>query len=193
MEYLIFLPDEKAKSYRYLSLVILLINLLAFIFLLSQTNKQSHLRLLSLGTGLSTLSLALFLVNFFTGKIAGYRPEISFFISGFIFLLVGIYLFGTCVIALGLLGIYLNSRLQIRLSKHGIKYPSFPSKTFLWTDLNQVLLKDRVLTIDFHDNRLIQVVIAKESWNIEEKKFNDFCLVQVEKATLLNGQTKETV
>ena len=56
-----------------------------------------------------------------------------------------------------------------------IIYPSFPGKYILWKDLNSVILKDGLLTIDFKNNKLIQQLIDESSSSINEKDFNDFC------------------
>lgn len=52
-------------------------------------------------------------------------------------------------------------------------------KTYCWDDVEHVVLKDHLLTVDFKNNHLLQVEIAKESFDIKEETFNLFCRLQL--------------
>ena len=50
----------------------------------------------------------------------------------------------------------------------------------MWSDTNNVMLKDNVLTIDLKNNKLIQAVIEEGSaGEIDEEEFNEFCRRQM--------------
>jgi hypothetical protein len=51
-------------------------------------------------------------------------------------------------------------------------YPSFPKRTIFWKDLNNVVLKDGLLTIDLKSNKVYQNETVTE---INESQFNEFC------------------
>ncbi|MCZ2222912.1 MAG: hypothetical protein LC122_04705 [Chitinophagales bacterium] len=53
---------------------------------------------------------------------------------------------------------------------------SFSKRKFQWNDLQNVVLKDGLLTIDFKNNKLLQVSTSNL---INEKMFNDFCKNQL--------------
>ncbi len=48
-------------------------------------------------------------------------------------------------------------------------------KEYNWAEVENVVLKDHLLSIDFKNNVLIQIAIAPESYTISEKAFNQFC------------------
>jgi hypothetical protein len=53
-------------------------------------------------------------------------------------------------------------------------------KTYNWTAVENVVLKDNLLSIDFINNHLIQAEIATESYGIDEAAFNQFCQNQLQ-------------
>jgi hypothetical protein len=52
-------------------------------------------------------------------------------------------------------------------------------KVYDWAAIENVVLKDNLLSIDFKDNQLMQVEIANEGHSNEEKIFNQFCKLQL--------------
>ena len=82
-----------------------------------------------------------------------------------------------------LFGLYLVSKreLKIIIENDHIVYPAFPKRRLNWNELNNMVLKDGLLTIDFKNNRIIQQYIEETSHTINEKEFNDFCIEQLSK------------
>ncbi len=56
----------------------------------------------------------------------------------------------------------------------------FKTAVFQWDDMDNVILKDNLLTIDFKTNKLIQVEIADQSRVVDEAAFNLFCIEQMQ-------------
>jgi len=50
--------------------------------------------------------------------------------------------------------------------------------TYKWPEIENAVLKDHLLSIDFKNNRLIQIEIAPESYDTDETSFNQFCRQQ---------------
>ena len=177
--YSILLPNEKAKTYSYVTLFILLINcfVFGFVFFNAVDGRTKNISLS--GTIISFTSLILFLINFFTKKIPAYRPGISFIILSIFWFILENYLFGFCVICFAVIGFYAKRKFNVVFSEDKITYPSFPKKIFAWDEVSNVLLKDNVLTIDLKNNKLIQAVIEKESDEVDETEFNEFCRKQI--------------
>jgi hypothetical protein len=50
-----------------------------------------------------------------------------------------------------------------------------------WDEVNNVILKDGLLTIDFKNNKLFQHIILNSEEDISEKEFNEFCRQQLNK------------
>ena len=79
----------------------------------------------------------------------------------------------------GFLSAMNNRKFTVFFSTAQIDYPSVPKKEIKWTELNTVMLKDNLLTIDFKSNRLIQQSIDENLNIVNEKEFNDFCRQQL--------------
>ncbi|MGQ0738707.1 MAG: hypothetical protein ACT4OJ_06570 [Bacteroidota bacterium] len=74
-----------------------------------------------------------------------------------------------------------DRELKIIILQESIFYPSFPVKKISWTSLNNCLLKDGLLTIDFRNNKIIQQAIDESKTSVNEKEFNEFCRQQLNK------------
>jgi hypothetical protein len=44
-----------------------------------------------------------------------------------------------------------------------------------WDEFNNIVLKDNLLTLDFTNNKLLQLTIADNSYTVDEYSFNIFC------------------
>jgi len=51
----------------------------------------------------------------------------------------------------------------------------FKTVVFPWTEMDNVMLKDNLLTIDFKTNKIIQVEIVESNRIVDETEFNLFC------------------
>ena len=57
---------------------------------------------------------------------------------------------------------------EIRIKK------TFLSKTYAWESFNNVILKDNLLTLDFKNNKVLQLELDSNV-KPDEKQFNDYC------------------
>ena len=64
---------------------------------------------------------------------------------------------------------------EMGFDKEGITKNSLFKKSYLWNELNNVILKDDILTIDFKNNSIFQKETEKEVDDSTEKEFNEFC------------------
>ena len=55
----------------------------------------------------------------------------------------------------------------------------FKTVIFPWAGMENVILKDNLLTIDFKTNKIIQVEIVESSRMVDETEFNQFCNMQM--------------
>lgn len=86
------------------------------------------------------------------------------------------------MIFLSVLYVISKKDLVVRTSEEEINYPSLPQRRITWNELNNVILKDGLLTIDFKNNRFIQQFIDESKTSVIEKEFNDFCSRQLKAA-----------
>ncbi len=64
---------------------------------------------------------------------------------------------------------------EIGFTKEEIAFNSFPKKKVDWSELNNVVIKDGLITIDYKDNKLVQKEIDEPVSLGIEIEFNDFC------------------
>lgn len=181
IRYEILLPNERLRSYRYVTLFVMLIHVFMFGLLYSKApavGSQSSVCMLGLVISLS--SLVFVLLQQFSGKLGAYRPEIGFFILSMCWFVLGAYWQGAVVLLLAVMGIVTWRKPSVIVNADGVTYPSFPIKKWNWSDLSNIMVRDGVLTIDCRDNRLIQVLVDKSSaGGFDETMFNDFCQRQL--------------
>jgi len=69
--------------------------------------------------------------------------------------------------------------ITILFSSTTIKFNTFPARTYSWKELEQVILRDAILTLNFYNNRFIQhAVNLPVHFNTAE--FNQFCFSRFE-------------
>ena len=82
--------------------------------------------------------------------------------------------------ALALLEHQAKHALEIGFSSREIVFNSFFKKRFQWSGLNNVVLKDGLLTVDFKNNRLFQREIDEGEQEASEEEFNLWCREQLQ-------------
>jgi hypothetical protein len=87
------------------------------------------------------------------------------------------------LIVLAFLDLVSERELMVSFFADRIEFPSFPKKTICWKELSNVILKDRILTIDFKNDHLLQSETGEKSFDIDEETFNKFCQLQLKIAT----------
>jgi hypothetical protein len=66
--------------------------------------------------------------------------------------------------------------LEVGFSGKEVVINSLFRRRFVWTDFNNILLKDGLLTIDFRNNRLFQKeTIDDDDPDADEDEFNSYC------------------
>jgi hypothetical protein len=73
---------------------------------------------------------------------------------------------------------YSVRKFEVFVEKTRITYPSFPKKMINWNELQNIVLKDGILTIDFRNNKVIQQELEEDD-SVNEKDFNEFCRQQL--------------
>jgi len=66
-------------------------------------------------------------------------------------------------------------KLKIEVNEQGLEYPSFPPKKMGWSEINNLLLKDDILTIDLKNKKIYQYLIEYPGNEVNQQEFNDFC------------------
>ena len=74
---------------------------------------------------------------------------------------------------------------EIAFGKDEIVFNSFPKKVYLWGELNNAIIKDGIITVDFQSNKLIHKEIQSGSSLQDERDFNEFCQNRLKTAAAL--------
>ncbi len=182
ISYKIEVPNEKARVQRLVSFLVCLMNVAAFAYAwLNPAAGYSFLPVLGL-----LVSVAAFLRIAFTGlqsQFPGLKTGYLLFASAAVWLLLGQWLPGISLILFAVLNLKTAGPLVIQFSAAGILYPSFPVKMIPWNEVEDVILKDDILTIELKNNTLMQFSPGAGDGGLPESKaFNQFCALQVENA-----------
>jgi hypothetical protein len=113
-----------------------------------------------------------------------YRLGLLFAAAGWFFIPNGIWITLIYLIA-AMLEKQVKFPQEIAFGKEEIVINSFPKKIFLWEELNNAIIKDGIITIDFKSNKLIQKEIQSGSSMQDERDFNEFCHNRLKAVTAL--------
>lgn len=103
---------------------------------------------------------------------------------GWIFKPVANYWMGALYFIAALLEKQVKFPHEIGLDESGIVINSLPKRYITWSAINNMLIRDNLLTIDFKSNKLFQKELSEDISPAMEKEFNLFCKQQIEKASL---------
>jgi hypothetical protein len=81
---------------------------------------------------------------------------------------------------------YLSTRPEeIGFAEDRIVFKTIFSRTISWSALNNALIKDGILTLDYKNNKLFQAETDddedNEEYDVSEEEFNEFCAQQLSK------------
>jgi hypothetical protein len=178
-KFTLVLINEKVKQYKLFALLIIILNILV-LAILAVTRSEIRYRSIAL----LALIAVLFLMEYFAKKK---KKEFSAK-SASTLLIIGAYLsfklWVPAMVLAFLAVLYIISIRQFVVSVNAthIIYPSFPKRTIQWDELNNIIIRDGLLTLDFKNNKLVQawVINREDNSGPGEKEFNDFCRAQLE-------------
>jgi hypothetical protein len=71
--------------------------------------------------------------------------------------------------------------LEVGFTDNEIAINTLIRRRYKWSDFNNIILKDDLLTLDFKNNRLLQRETIDEEGDAEEDEFNDYCREKLRK------------
>ena len=169
----LLLKNEKIKSYRRIATFLILINVAVFILFAVNTDSESKRVIFFAGT--AALIVLLLMHLFFNALKKNIYQAGALLASAIVWMLSSNWIAAVVCIILLLLYITSVKPVMISVGDDEIRYMAFPSKVVHWNELDNVVLKDGILTIDFANNRLLQASIEDDNNSIKEKEFNEFC------------------
>lgn len=192
--YKLIIKDKKYEDYKKLASFLFLINAIIFIALALRSTSISNKLILFTS---SFILIAYSVYNWSYKK----KKERSYIIVYVLIAAIWIsdtsfWYFSILLFLLLVLQFRMESDFTISFSDQNIIVDGFIKKSHGWPDFNNIVLKDDLLTLDFTNNRILQVEPDRnmsiaptgiEAWEVgsdypeTEKEFNDFCRQQLNK------------
>ncbi len=176
MNFHIELAQPNFKSYKVITIFMAFLNAVSFIFYFLNANT-SFLKMVSL-VGIFASAVLLYIVIIKLTSWAKAFKGVAFLLAfiALCWLCAGNYYFVLLFSMLALFSFISLKPPVISFTSEGIRYPSFPVKNYNWQQVNQVLIKGDVLSLDFTDNKFLQFLLPANSVSkIDIPAFNVFC------------------
>lgn len=171
-----FIIEFKRPSYRFInwiSRLMLLLSVVVFAFVLFQ-----HMSRKPIATYFALFGIIAWwtycIIQERKKKEPYYRMGLFLAAIGWYFVPNGLWITLIYVVA-GLLEKQAKFPQEVAFDQDEIVFNSFPKKRYQWADLNNVVIKDAIITIDFKNNKLIQKEIQPGASERDEQDFNEFC------------------
>lgn len=170
LKFQIVLKNEKAKTYTVISWLIIALN---FVFLLYIGVSRST-GIMSLPFFASGLLICIYVFKSISKRedIENDCLSLAFSVSIIALIVLQYYWIAVVIIILFLFQDITRRRLTVLVFEDRIVYPSFPKRTILWKEVNNVILKDDILTIDLRNDKIFQNEVISP---ISDSEFNEYC------------------
>jgi hypothetical protein len=90
-------------------------------------------------------------------------------------IIVGNLWLGFAYIILAIVERQVKFKQEIGVDQVGVTFNNFPVKSYQWHEVSNVILKDGIITVDLHNNKIFQKELESETTPAMEKEFNHFC------------------
>lgn len=172
-QFKITLQNEKKSAYKTSLAILAALNLAAFIILAWISGDIPSRNYSLFAAGASVVCITLYFISRSAKKVN--LLYASLLIAAVCYLLLHYY--GPAFIQVLVVFLYLLAvrNLVVIVTDTSVAYPSFPKKTIRWDQLNNLVLKDGILTIDHKNNKLVQQPVDDSETSVNEAEFNDFC------------------
>ena len=178
--YIVVLKNQSVKLFNYFGL---LLNLTSCIFFIKEFAFAENKNFFLLAGIALVLGVIIWnLIRAKKGKRVYY--DRAFLISALLWVKMPYmeWLF-IAFILLALLDFQVKFPLEIGFSENQVVFNSLLKKKYSWAKVNNVVLKDGMLTIDFHNNRILQREVEDDidEEDVSEEEFNEYCREQLMK------------
>lgn len=173
--YTIILPNEKQRSYRAVTILIAILNFSGFIYLNTHVTDDAS-RFISFFGAVAFCSPVSFFWAFKKQWVYIFMSFlIAILIAAICWMFVNLIVFAILDLTFSVLGFIAFRKLELKFFDDKIEFPSFPKKHFSWNELDNLILKDGILTIDFCNNKLMQFTLNQsDNKDLNETAFNEF-------------------
>lgn len=178
--YRIFIANDRYRFMKPLQVFILLINAVSLALVAFYKNDM-------LGYVWPPLILLSIFFILYQQKLKRFIffKKTNFLDTGFLWViaawaLAGYLWIALAVVIIAILRATVKEKFELLFFDNQIELHTYPKKIFYWNSLQNIVLKDGLITIDFKNNKMIQSeILAKESNIYNEAEFNEFCRSQL--------------
>jgi hypothetical protein len=180
MKYSFTLKDNNQKAYKLFTWFLFFLHIAAAIFALNTDDYKVKLTIYILLGFYVVLSIGYYFYRKNPKAIETFSLIMALLYANFWFQQVGIIALIVFLAVYIIVTIVKGKSTTVLFSDEGLHLTRvFKTAVFPWTAMDNVILKDNLLTIDFKTNKIIQVEIVEGSRMIDETEFNQFCNEQM--------------
>jgi hypothetical protein len=169
--YQLYLKNDRVKNVNAISLLLCMLSALFFLWQMLKPGKENLFYLVPflLVTGLLVYKK----FSFRKDQLTSYRLILVVAAIGWFTMPVMPWI-GIAVLLLGLLEKQARLPVRVIFTNEEVLLSTLFKKVLQWTDFNNIILKDGLLTLDLKNNKLIQKNILDEE-QPDENEFNAYC------------------
>lgn len=172
------LKNDKLLYYHRMAVLLLMLNFAAFVIISIYTAIASTRNYALIGIGVSAVGLGLAYIQYarFIKTGLDKRNVIGLYGAAICWMLMQNWLPAIICLVIQLFYTVSIKRQVVTVKKEGVQHPAlFVQANTKWNELNNIVLKDGLLTIDFKNNKIIQAEITEKDGGVNEQEFNSFC------------------
>lgn len=181
MKYSFTLKDNNAKSFTLFSWFLFFLHVLAAgIFVLNTNDDKVRMSIYFL---LGFYALLMIVYYVFKNRKSAFETLgliLALLYANFWFQHVGIVAVLIFAAVYVLASVVQGKKTTVLVEKDGVHLTRvFKTVDFPWAAMDNIILKDKLLTVDFKTNKIIQIEIVEGNKLIDESEFNQFCQQQL--------------
>lgn len=181
--FVLALKNEKLLYYHRMAVLLLMLNFAAFVIIAIYTGVTATRNYAIIGVITTTLGLALAYWQYHSFVKTGVdkRNVIGLYFAVICWVLMQNWVPAViCLVVQVFYSISIKKQL-VNVATDEVQYPGlFVPATAKWNELNNIVLKDGLLTIDFKNNKIIQAEIVEQEPGVNEQAFNQFCTARLQ-------------
>lgn len=187
MEYRFTLKDNNQKGYSQFTWFLFFLHIIiAAVLVLNTTDNKVRISIYVLLGFYALLSIVYFFYRTHRRALETFSLILALLYANFWFKHVGIIAMLIFAAIYLLVTLVKGKRTTVFFSEEEIQLTRvFKTVVFPWAEMENVILKDNLLTIDFKTNKIIQVEIVENGRVVDETEFNRFCIEQLSSGDLI--------
>jgi hypothetical protein len=181
MKYSFTLKDNNQKAYKLFTWFLFFLHIAAAMFTLNTNDDKVKLTIYILLGFYAIISIVYYFYRKHNKAIETFSLIMALMYGNFWFQQVGVIATIVFAAVYIIVTIVKGKTTTVLFSDEGVHLTRvFKTAVFPWVEMENVILKDNLLTIDFKTNKIIQVEIVENYRMVDETEFNLFCKEQIQ-------------